>query len=135
MNKLTAVFLAVLSCLLFAATAIAEAERQPDIILFIADDLTYWDLGAYGGQARTPHIDSLASEGMKFERAYQNVAVCSPTRQNLLTGLYPVRNGAYPHPSGSHRFAYLVCRGPWGRVGRPASGAWVSKRSTPVAAR
>ena len=71
-------------------------QDKPNIVLFIADDLTYWDIGTYGGQAKTPNIDRLATEGIQFENAYQAVAVCGPTRHNLLTGLYPVKNGAYP---------------------------------------
>ncbi len=73
-----------------------QAIAKPNIVLFMADDLTYTDLGTYGGQAETPNLDQFAKEGMKFSRAYQATAVCSPTRQNLLTGMWPVRNGAYP---------------------------------------
>ena len=80
-------------------TGAAANDPQPNIVLFIADDLTYWDLGAYGGQAKTPHIDRLAREGMKFANSYQAVAVCAPTRMNLYTGIYPVKSGAYPQGS------------------------------------
>ena len=61
---------------------------RPNIVLIMADDLGYSDLGCYGGEIATPHIDRLAAEGVRFRRAYNN-AVCNPTRASLLTGLYP----------------------------------------------
>jgi uncharacterized sulfatase len=75
---------------------------QPNFLLIIADDCTYRDLGVYGGQAKTPHLDRLASEGMKFNRCFQAAPMCSPTRHNLYTALYPVKSGAYPN----HTMAY-----------------------------
>lgn len=74
---------------------------RPNFVFVIADDLTFRDLGCYGGQAKTPNIDRLASEGMKFERCFQAAPMCSPTRHNIYTGLYPVKSGAYPN----HTFA------------------------------
>ena len=68
----------------------------------MADDCTYRDLQVYGGQAQTPNLLSLANEGMKFTRCFQATAMCAPTRQNLLTGLYPVKNGAYANHSKSN---------------------------------
>jgi len=56
----------------------------------------------YGGQAKTPHLDKLAAEGMKFTRCFQAAPMCSPTRHCLYTGLYPVKSGAYPN----HTMAY-----------------------------
>lgn len=82
--------------LVLLGSLVSQAGDRPNIVLFIADDLTYWDIGCYGGQASTPNIDRLAKEGMQFTQAYQTVAVCGPTRHHLLTGLYPVKNGAYP---------------------------------------
>lgn len=78
----------------------ARAER-PNLVLIMADDLTYRDIGCYGGQAHTPNIDRLAGEGMRFDRCFQAAPMCSPTRHNIYTGLYPVRSGAYPN----HTFA------------------------------
>ena len=78
-----------------------SAEARPNLVFIIADDCTFRDIGCYGGQAYTPNIDRLASEGMKFERCYQTAPMCSPTRHNIYTGLYPVRSGAYPN----HTFA------------------------------
>lgn len=78
----------------------AQAQ-QPNLVFIIADDCTFHDIGCYGGQAHTPNIDKLAGEGMKFERCFQSAPMCSPTRHNIYTGLYPVKSGAYPN----HTFA------------------------------
>jgi N-sulfoglucosamine sulfohydrolase len=83
-------------------SAAATTKDQPNILLIIADDCTYRDLGVYGGQAKTPHLDQLATEGMKFTRCFQAAPMCSPTRHCLYTGLYPVKSGAYPN----HTMAY-----------------------------
>lgn len=77
------------------------AESHPNFVFIIADDCTYRDLGCYGGQAHTPNIDGLAEQGMKFNRCFQAAPMCSPTRHNIYTGLYPVKSGAYPN----HTFA------------------------------
>lgn len=70
---------------------------QPNLVFIIADDCTFRDIGCYGGQAHTPNIDKLAGQGMKFERCFQAAPMCSPTRHNIYTGLYPVKSGAYPN--------------------------------------
>jgi uncharacterized sulfatase len=85
-----------------ASTAPHRPERaqreQPNMVLFIADDCTFENLGCYGSRdSRTPNIDRLASQGMTFERAYQSSSVSSPTRHNLYTGLWPMKTGAYPN--------------------------------------
>ena len=85
------------------ATSLAQAgpTPTPNLVFIIADDRTFRDIGCYGGQARTPHIDGLAKEGMRFTRCFQTAPMCSPTRHNIYTGLYPVKSGAYPN----HTFA------------------------------
>lgn len=76
------------------------AQESPNIVFFLADDYTYRDIGVYGAKnVKTPAIDQLAKEGMKFEHCYQATAMCAPTRQNILTGIYPVKSGAYPNHS------------------------------------
>ena len=76
----------------------AVSDGQPNIVFIIADDLTFRDLSCYGGQnVETPHIDSIGEEGMRFTRCFQASAMCSPTRHNIYTGLYPVKSGAYPN--------------------------------------
>ena len=74
---------------------------KPNLLFIIADDCTFRDLAAYGGQAHTPNIDSLVKQGLKFERCFQAAPMCSPTRHCIYIGLYPVKSGAYPN----HTFA------------------------------
>lgn len=75
---------------------LAAAHAKPNILLLIGDDCTRFDLGCYGSEdSRTPAIDKLAKEGMLFKRCYQAAPICSPTRHNLYTGMYPTRTGAY----------------------------------------
>ena len=61
----------------------------PNILFIMVDDMGYADLGCYGGQViQTPHIDRLASEGMRFEQCYTGSPVCAPSRSVLMTGLH-----------------------------------------------
>lgn len=82
---------------------------QPNVVLVLADDMSWFDVGAYHKQfdyapknAITPNIDKIADQGMLFTRAFTGTAMCAVTRQQLYTGLYPVRNGAY----GNHTRVY-----------------------------
>lgn len=71
-----------------------EADERPNILFLVADDLGYEMVGCYGSlEAGTPRIDQLASEGMRFARAYGS-PVCTPTRMSLDTGEYPTRHGS-----------------------------------------
>lgn len=70
----------------------AVAAARPNIILIMVDDMGWSDLGCYGGEIDTPHIDSLATDGLRFTRFYNN-AVCGATRASLLTGLYCQQTG------------------------------------------
>jgi arylsulfatase A-like enzyme len=71
----------------------AEGKRsQPNIVLIMADDLGFSDLGCYGGEISTPNIDQLAANGLRFTQFY-NGARCCPSRASLLTGLYPHQAG------------------------------------------
>ena len=82
------------------ARAAGAAQAKPNILLILADDQTARDNGCYGHpDVKTPNIDRLAAEGMRFTRAFTATAMCAPTRQQLYTGLFPVRNGAYPNHS------------------------------------
>lgn len=85
-----------LGCLLAGAVGtIAEAgaaERPPNILLIVADDLGYSDLGCYGGEIRTPNIDQLAMRGQRWTQFY-NIGRCCPSRASILTGQYPHRVG------------------------------------------
>ncbi len=84
----------VLGCFL---TTSATASDRPNLLFVIADDCTFRDIGCYGGQANTPNIDQLASEGMRLTHCFQAAPMCSPTRHNIYTGQYPVKTGAYPN--------------------------------------
>ena len=94
---------ALIGILVLAALSPVGAQERPNIVFVLADDLTWTDAGCYGNaQVRTPNIDRLASEGMRFSHCYSAVAMCSPARQMIYTGLFPVRNGAYPQRSRIH---------------------------------
>jgi arylsulfatase A-like enzyme len=72
--------------------AIAASRRRPNIVFIMADDLGWGDLSCYGNtDFRTPHLDHLAAEGVRFTDAYANSCVCSPTRVALMTGRYQYR--------------------------------------------
>jgi arylsulfatase len=90
MKPLLATLLAVLNASVFAASAFA-ADR-PNIVVILADDMGFSDLGCYGGEIRTPNLDRLASGGLRFTQFY-NTARCCPTRACLMTGLYPHQAG------------------------------------------
>ena len=86
--------LCLLSLIAFFAIAdpVRSAEAQPNIILIMADDMGWSDLGCYGGEIDTPNIDGLAAEGIRFTQFYNN-GKCTTTRASLLTGLYPRKGG------------------------------------------
>ncbi len=69
------------------ASATQADKKRPNIVLILADDLGYSDVGCYGGEISTPNLDNMATEGLRFSQFY-NCAKCSPTRTSILTGLY-----------------------------------------------
>ncbi|MEM9366682.1 MAG: arylsulfatase, partial [Planctomycetota bacterium] len=77
---------------LFFTEAKADSATRPNIVLIMADDMGYSDVGCYGGEIPTPHIDALADGGLRFTQFY-NTGRCCPTRASLLTGLYPHQAG------------------------------------------
>jgi arylsulfatase A-like enzyme len=85
----------VLCLLLVSAAWMASAQpapARPDIVIIMADDMGYSDIGCYGGEIRTPNLDKLAEAGLRFSSFY-NSARCCPTRAAMLTGLYPHQAG------------------------------------------
>lgn len=84
--------LLVLAGALFTPTAAVTAAERPNIVLVLADDMGYSDLGCFGSEIHTPNIDALASRGVSFTQFY-NQARCCPSRAALLTGLYPHQVG------------------------------------------
>src|SRR5258706_1743912 len=78
--------------LLTTVAASAGMTERPNVVVFLADDVGYRDLGCYGStRHRTPHIDALAAAGLRFTDFHSNSPVCSPTRAALLTGRYQQR--------------------------------------------
>lgn len=79
-----------IACLFSLLCFSAFAQAQPNFIIFVADDMAWDDCGCYGHpHIRTPNIDRLAREGMRFDRAYLTCSSCSPSRCSMLTGRYP----------------------------------------------
>jgi hypothetical protein len=93
--------LALASGIAFAHRVAAQPARPPNIVIILADDLGYGDLGAFGSPSiRTPHLDAMAAEGQKWTDFYVQ-PVCSPSRAALLTGRLPIRSGMYGAPAGT----------------------------------
>ena len=89
-------------------------RRKPNIVVIFADDLGYGDLGCYGHPTiRTPNLDQMAREGMRFTQFYSAAEVCTPSRAALLTGRLPPRSGMC---SNKRRVAFPNTKG-----GLPAS--------------
>src|SRR5690606_37600653 len=93
-TRLWTVLLTTLFCVV-GANAHGQRER-PNIVIIIADDLGYGDIGAYGNaKIQTPNLDRLAREGIRLTNFYVTASACTPSRASLLTGRYPQRNGTY----------------------------------------
>src|SRR5512136_889258 len=95
MHRLSSFILAaiVLTSVALTRPAFAAAQK-PNILIILADDLGYGDLGCYGHPTiRTPQLDRMAAEGMRFTEFYSAAEVCTPSRAALLTGRYPIRSG------------------------------------------
>lgn len=88
----------VLGLLIFNTTLAQEniKKEKPNVILILADDLGYSDLSCYGSEnVKTPNLDLLAEEGLRFTNYHTGASICSPSRAALLTGAYPQRTGMY----------------------------------------
>ena len=98
--------LAILCLLIGAASArrmAAQPVRPPNIVIILADDMGYGDIGAFGApNIRTPRLDAMAAQGQKWTNFYVQ-PVCSPSRAALLTGRLPVRSGMFATPEGARR--------------------------------
>ena len=86
-QRIIAIVVAGLLVLTAAAVAAEKKAQRPNILLILADDLGYSDLGCYGGEIRTPHLDAIAKNGLRFTQ-FDNTARCWPSRAALLTGYY-----------------------------------------------
>ena len=119
-------FQILLSLLVVPSVEGAEQSSRPNIILLIADDMAWDDSGAYGHKTvRTPSLDKLASQGMRFDRAFLTASSCSPSRSSMITGRYPHSTGAqqlhWPLPPDQVTFVELLKKaGYW----TAAAGKW-----------
>ena len=102
MNNLHIILASFVSATVFFVAA-ASAEDRPNIVLFLADDMGYGELGCYGNpDAITPNLDHFASQGLRLTDCHAASSVCSPARSSLLTGRTPFRNGVFTWiPKGS----------------------------------
>ena len=100
-------WIAILPLLLFPQCR--NADQRPNFLVVVVDDLRFDDVGAYGHPfARTPHIDRIAREGALFRNAFATTPLCSPSRANLLTGLYTHNHGILDNTNRSARSHELV---------------------------
>ena len=91
---------ALLGHVLICLFVVPSAGARPHVVLFVADDYSWHDCGPYGNRVvRTPNLDRLAREGMRFDAAFAASPTCTPSRCALFTGLYPFRNGAHANHS------------------------------------
>ena len=119
--------LAILLCgSIITSSQGADGPKRPNVVLIIADDMARGDCGAYGNRhIKTPHIDRLARDGMRFDRAFVTTSSCSPSRSSLITGRYPHNTGAeelhLPLPAEQVTFVEeLKASGYW----TAAAGKW-----------
>lgn len=134
----------LVACLGIGVAPATAAPRPPNVVFILADDLGYGDLGCYGQKIiRTPHLDRLAAEGMRFTQHYSGNAVCAPSRCVLMTGRHPghafIRDnrqfkpgeeGQFPIPADSVTLAKLFQQrgyatggfGKWGLGGPGTTG-------------
>src|SRR5579884_826787 len=96
-----------------ATTAVSAAPvpRRPNILLILADDMGFSDVGCYGSEIETPNLDQLAGHGLRFTQFY-NCARCCPSRASLLTGLYPHQAGIGHMTEDRHLEGYQGELGP-----------------------
>jgi arylsulfatase A-like enzyme len=104
-----------------ASTAAAQSQRRPNVILIYADDLGYGDLACYGHPTiRTPNLDRMAAEGMRFTQYYSANPLCSPSRASLMTGRLHIRTGV-------NRVLF-----PWSTGGLPESEITIAQALKPA---
>ena len=112
--------LLVLCCALSGIGPASGAPPRPNIVVILADDMGFSDLGCYGGEIRTPNLDRLAAEGLRFSQFY-NCALCGPSRATFLTGQYTHSHGVLSNgpPHGGFE--------EWHALGRDPNtiGAWL----------
>lgn len=85
-------------------------QQPPNVVILLADDLGFQDVGCYDGPVKTPNIDSLAAGGTRFTDFYSGCAVCSPSRASLLTGRHHIRAGVYSWIHDASQNSHLLRR-------------------------
>jgi len=126
MNCLALRFLGVVAVVWVASAVGAAGAERPNILFIMADDVGSEVLGCYGGESyRTPRLNQLANQGMRFEHAYA-MSVCHPTRTCFLSGQYPFRMGnpkwgSYPESAESKTIAHVLKRAGYSTV---IAGKW-----------
>ncbi|NOX54746.1 MAG: sulfatase, partial [Planctomycetes bacterium] len=90
---------------LVASCVMADAAERRSVLLLVSDNQNWNDCGCYGNRVvKTPHLDRLAAQGVRFNYAFATTASCGPSRAVLFTGLYTHQNGHYGHPQHYHNF-------------------------------
>tara|TARA_B110000003_G_scaffold272356_1_gene308084 strand:- start:9209 stop:10585 length:1377 start_codon:yes stop_codon:yes gene_type:complete len=107
---MNASWLVVFSFFIYKLGLSLSAQTQPNVVILLADDLGYKDVGCYGGPVQTPAIDQLAKDGVRFTDFYSGCAVCSPSRATLLTGRHHIRTGVYSWISDEGQNSHLLLR-------------------------
>ena len=105
----TALLPFVLLALSYSLSLVA-GDRRPNVVVLLADDLGWQDIGCYGGPVKTPALDALAAGGTRFTDFYSGCAVCSPSRATLLTGRHHIRTGVYSWISDGGQRSHLLER-------------------------
>ena len=82
-------------CFLLLVCPVFGRDKQPNVITLLVDDLGYRDIGCYGGPVKTPVLDGLAADGVRFTDFHSGAPVCSPSRATFLTGRNHIRAGVY----------------------------------------
>ncbi len=109
----------LLSLSLGAPSSIAARADQPNVLFIFIDDQGYYDLGCYGAtEVKTPRIDAMAANGVRFIDYYSAAPICSPSRAALMTGCYPRRTGneVWVHrPDATEGILILLIHDPFDR--------------------
>ena len=101
----------ILTTILFCGALLQlPAAERPNLIILLADDLGWQDIGCYGGPVKTPALDALAAQGVRFTDFHAGASVCSPSRATLLTGRHHMRTGVYDVLQDSMHNAHLLER-------------------------